>query len=281
MSALGSSLRSLSLNQATTKRWSLPEAIDGCRRHGLGSIGVWREPLAEIGVERARRLIDDAGLRVSSLCRGGFLTAAEPAARRAALADNRRALEEAAALGADALVMVVGGLPAGCRDLPGARERVASAIAELAAYAGELGVRMALEPLHPMFCADRAVLSTLAQAVDLAEQFPAEVVGVVVDTYHVWWDPDLFAQILRAGPRIASLQLCDWLTPLPPDALLGRGMPGDGHIEFGPIVAAVLAAGYTGPVEFELFNREIWDADPDTVLSTMVERYRAIVDTLS
>ncbi|WFF05118.1 sugar phosphate isomerase/epimerase [Micromonospora sp. WMMD1076] len=266
-------LARLSLNQRTTQRWSVVEAVDGCVRAGIPAIGLWREPVAEIGVPAAARLVADAGLRVSSLCRGGFLTAADEAGRVAALAGNRRAIDEAAELRAACLVLVVGGLPPGSRDLAGARQRVADALAELAPYAGDRGVRLALEPLHPMYCADRAVLSTLGQALDLAEAFPAEQVGVVVDTFHVWWDPDVWRQIARAGARIASFQVCDFLTPLPADVLLGRGMMGDGHIDFPPLRRAVEAAGYTGDVEVEIFNAEVWATDPDRVLATMIARY--------
>ncbi|MDX5459149.1 sugar phosphate isomerase/epimerase family protein [Micromonospora tulbaghiae] len=266
-------LARLSLNQRTTRRWSVAEAVDGCVRAGIPAIGLWREPVAEIGVPAAARLVTGAGLRVSSLCRGGFLTAADEAGRIEALADNRRAIDEAAALRAACLVLVVGGLPPGSRDLPGARRRVADALAELAPYAAERGVRLALEPLHPMYCADRAVLSTLGQALDLAEAFPAEQVGVVVDTFHVWWDPDVWRQIARAGTRIASFQVCDFLTPLPADVLLGRGMMGDGHIDFPPLRRAVEAAGYSGDVEVEIFNAEVWTTDPDQVLATMTARY--------
>ncbi|MEU8313732.1 MULTISPECIES: sugar phosphate isomerase/epimerase family protein [unclassified Micromonospora] len=266
-------LARLSLNQRTTQRWSVAEAVGGCVRAGIPAIGLWREPVAEIGVPAAARLVADAGLRVSSLCRGGFLTAADEAGRAAALADNRRAIDEAAELRAACLVLVVGGLPPGSRDLAGARLRVADALAELAPYAGERGVRLALEPLHPMYCADRAVLSTLGQALNLAEAFPADQVGVVVDTFHVWWDPDVWRQIARAGARIASFQVCDFLTPLPADVLLGRGMMGDGHIDFPPLRRAVEAAGYSGDVEVEIFNAEVWATDPDLVLATMTARY--------
>ncbi|MCK1807002.1 MULTISPECIES: sugar phosphate isomerase/epimerase [unclassified Micromonospora] len=272
-------LARLSLNQRTTQRWSVAQAVDGCVRAGIPAIGLWREPVAEIGVPAAARLVTDAGLRVSSLCRGGFLTAADDAGRAAALADNRRAIDEAAALRAACLVLVVGGLPPGSRDLAGARQRVADALAELAPYAGERGVRLALEPLHPMYCADRAVLSTLGQALDVAEAYPAEQVGVVVDTFHVWWDPDVWRQIARAGTRIASFQICDFLTPLPADVLLGRGMMGDGHIDFPPLRRAVQAAGYSGDVEVEIFNAEVWATDPDQVLATMTARYVDLVLT--
>lgn len=272
-------LSRLSLNQMTTKRWSVREAVQGCVRAGIPAVGLWREPVAAAGLKVAAELVADAGLRVSSLCRGGFLTASQRSERAAAIADNRRAIDEAAALGAACLVMVVGGLPTGSKDLPGARERVAEGIAELAPYAGERSVRLALEPLHPMFVADRAVLSTLRQAIDLAERFPAAQVGVVVDTFHVWWDPQVWEQIARAGAggRIASYQVCDFLAPLPADALLGRAMMGDGHIDFGPFTAAMAAAGWTGDVEVEVFNAEVWAADPALVVETMKQRYVELV----
>jgi sugar phosphate isomerase/epimerase len=279
----------LSLNQWTTRRWSVAEAVDGCVRHGIEAIGLWREPVAEHGLPETAKLVRDAGLRVSSLCRGGFLTAGGQAARDAALDDNRRAIDEAAELAAAALVLVVGGLPGVVpadgpapgfsRDLAGAREQVGRALSTLVPYAAERGVRLALEPLHPMYCADRAVISTLKQALDLAAPHPADRVGVVVDTFHVWWDPEVSEQIARAGAegRIASYQVCDFLVPLPADVLLGRGMMGDGVIDFGPLTAAVAAAGYTGDIEVEIFNADIWAADPDEVVATMKQRYRSLI----
>ncbi|TMR23335.1 sugar phosphate isomerase/epimerase [Nonomuraea turkmeniaca] len=283
----------LSLNQWTTRHWSLPEAVDGSVRHGLEAIGLWREKVAEQGLAQSAKLVRDAGLRVSSLCRGGFLTAGGlpgEEGRQAfadALEENRRAIDEAAELGAACLVLVVGGLPGVkpgeplgkgfSRDVAGARERVAEALAELAPYAGERGVKLALEPLHPIYCPDRAVLCTLGQALDLALAYPEEQVGVVVDTFHVWWDPRLFEDIARAGSRIASYQVCDYLHPLPEDVLLGRGMMGDGVIDFRPITQAVLDAGYAGDVEVEIFNADIWAADPDEVVATMKARYEDVV----
>jgi sugar phosphate isomerase/epimerase len=252
----------LSLNQATTKHWTLAETVDGCVRAGIGAIGLWRDRVAEVGLDEARTLVRRAGLHVSSLCRGGFFTVAGPA-RAAALADNLRAIEEAAELEADVLVLVGGGLPPGSRDLPGARRLVADALARLAPRAEQLGVRLGIEPLHPMFCADRCVVSTLGQALDLAAAFPSPVVGVVVDTYHVWWDPALFADLARAGDRIAAFQVCDWILPLPADMLLGRGHLGEGYVDFRPIAAAVEAAGYRGYVEVEIFNERIWSAPGD------------------
>ncbi|MEU8138520.1 sugar phosphate isomerase/epimerase family protein [Streptodolium elevatio] len=266
-------LARLSLNQWTTRGWSLREAVDGCVRAGVPSIGLWRDKVAETGAAEAARIVRDAGLRISSLCRGGFLTAREPAPRAEALADNRRAIEEAAEVGAPCLVLVVGGLPDGDRDLTAARERVADALAELAPYAGRHGVRLALEPLHPMYCADRAVLSTLDQAIDLAQAHPAAQVGVVVDTFHVWWDPQLPQAIARAADRIASFQVCDWILPMPADNLLARGMMGDGVIDFRAITHLVHAAGYQGDIEVEIFNADVWAADQDAVVATMKRRY--------
>jgi sugar phosphate isomerase/epimerase len=257
----------LSLNQWTTRRWTVAEAIEGCVRHGIPAIGLWRAHVAAHGLEATAALVRDAGLRVSSLCRGGFFT------EDGWLEDNRRAIDEAAVLGAACLVLVVGGLPRGSKDLGGARARVGEALHELAPYAASRGVWLALEPLHPMYCADRAVVSTLGQALDLA---PPEV-GVVVDAFHVWWDPDVEHQIRRAAGRIASFQVCDYLVPLPADVLLGRAMMGDGVIEFEPLRAAVDAAGYTGDIEVEIFNAEVWAADPDEVLVTVKERYAALI----
>ncbi|MFG1922748.1 sugar phosphate isomerase/epimerase family protein [Cryptosporangium sp. NPDC048952] len=261
---------SLSLNQKTINRASLAEAVEVCARHGIEAIGVWREPLNDSGVERGAKLVRDAGLRVSSLCRGGFLTGDDT---EAALADNRRAIDEAVALGTDTLVLVVGGLPPRSRDLAGARQRVATRIAELAPYAGEAGVRLALEPMHPIYCADRGVLSTLDQALDLAETFPEDRVAVVVDTFHVWWDPRVLPAIARAGARIAAYQVCDWITPLPPDALLARGLPGDGHIDFRTLGAAVTEAGYRGDTEVEIFHADVWAAPFDDVVAEVVRRF--------
>ena len=265
----------LSLNQATIKYADLATALRVTREAGIESIGLWREPVAEVGLAGAAAMVADSGLRVSSLCRGGFFTAADPARRRAALEDNRRAIEETATLAAagapgsaPVLVLVAGGLPDGDRDLPGARARAADAIAELVDDAAAAGVVLAVEPMHPIYAADRGVISTLGQALDVAERFPT--VGVVVDTFHVWWDPQLAEQVRRAGPRIAAYQVCDWITPLPADALLARGMMGDGHIDFAAVTRLVAEAGYAGDIEVEIFNQAIWDADPlDVALRTV------------
>jgi sugar phosphate isomerase/epimerase len=267
-------VKRFSLNQATTKRWAVDELVAGCARAGVTAVGLWREPVAEYGLERSAKLVREAGLRVTSLCRGGFFTALDPAERARALDDNRRAIDEAATLGTDVLVLVSGGLPEGSRDVDGARQRVADALAELAPYAGERGVRLAIEPLHPMFCSDRCVVASLGQAVTMAAQFPDEQVGVVVDVYHLWWDPEVYAQIARAGRRIASFQVCDWVTPLPEGVLVGRGMMGDGCIELRRLREAVDAAGYDGPIEVEIFNERLWESPASEVLELAVARYR-------
>jgi sugar phosphate isomerase/epimerase len=265
-------LARLSLNQRTIQRWSVGEAVEGCLRAGIPAVGLWREQIAEFGLTRACRVVAESGLRVSSVCRGGFITGfADDHAR--SIPDNRQAIDEAAALGTPCLVMVVGGLPEGSRDLAGARQRVEERIAELAPYAARCGVRLGIEPMHPLFCADRGVISTLRQALELAERFPVEQVGVVIDTFHLWWDPDLDELITRAAPRIASYQVGDWITPFPADALLSRGMMGDGHVDFGSFSSMLRGAGYTGDIEVEIFNGEIWAAEPAATLATVVRRY--------
>ncbi|MCS5732997.1 sugar phosphate isomerase/epimerase family protein [Herbiconiux daphne] len=272
-------LARLSLNQRTTANWNLREAIDGTVAAGLSSIGLWREPIAEVGLATAVGWIEASGLRVSTICRGGFFTTADPVERRNAHDENLRALDEAAALGAPTLVLVPGGLPEGSKDLVGARSRAAEAVAALALEAKARGVVLGIEPMNPIFAADRGVVSTLAQALDIAEQFAADEVGVVVDTFHLWWEPGVEQQIARAGAgeRIVSYQVCDWITPLPADTLLSRGMMGDGHIDFPAFTRAVATAGYTGDIEVEIFNAEVWAAPGAEVLATLARRYATLV----
>jgi sugar phosphate isomerase/epimerase len=267
----------LSLNQRTTASWSLPEAIKGCVDAGLGAIGIWREQLAEVGIDEACRLIAESGLRVSSLCRGGFFTTADPGEAQAAEARNHEAIDEAAALNAATLVLVPGGLPPGDRDLVAARDRAAQAIERLVPYAHERGVNLGIEPMNPIYAADRGVISTLAQALDIAERFDVADVGVVVDTFHLWWEPGIAEQIQRAGERIASYQICDWITPLPADTLLARGMMGDGHIDFPAFTQSVARTGYRGDIEVEIFNADLWAEPPSQVVETMAERYLQLV----
>jgi sugar phosphate isomerase/epimerase len=276
----------LSLNQATIKHASLAEALDASVAAGLQSIGLWREPVAEVGLAEAVRLVASSGLRVSTLCRGGFFTAPESAERRAAMDENRRAIDETAALAAAGaegsaavLVLVAGGIPRGSTDLIGARLRVAEALTELAPYAAAAGVQLAIEPLHPMYASDRAVVSTLEQALDLAAPFDAATVGVVVDTFHLWWDPAVLDQVARAGRegRIASYQVCDWATPLPEDVLLARHYPGEGVIDFAGFTRAVEAAGYRGDIEVELFHADIWASPYADVVARTADSFDRVV----
>jgi sugar phosphate isomerase/epimerase len=261
-----------SLNQATTKYWPLAELVAGCAAAGVEGVGLWREEVAAYGVTKAAALVRDAGLEVTSLCRGGFFD------RPGWYDENRRAIEEAATLGAPALVLVSGGLPAGSRDLDAARAHVGDAVGRLVPFALDAGVRLAIEPLHPMFCADRCVVASLGQALDLAAPYPAEAVGVVVDTYHLWWDDTVWAGIARAGRerRIAAFQLADWITPLPAGVLLGRGLPGAGCVDMQRFADAVAGAGYDGFVEVEVFHEDVWARPGSEVLAEALAGYRAL-----
>lgn len=265
----------LSLNTVTVKeKWGLAECIEGCARQGIPGISPWRDVLQAMGVWKAARRIRDAGLTVTGLCRGGLFTAADAGGRAAAIEENRRAIEEAHALGARCLVMVCGGLPPGSKDLPGARAMVADGLAAILPEARAAGVTLALEPLHPMTCADRSVLSTLGQALDLCEAL-GEGTGVAVDVYHVWWDPGLAHQMRRAEGRIAAFHICDWLVPTS-DLVFDRGMPGDGVIDIAAIRAMAEASGYGGFSEVELLSRRWWAEEPEEVLRIMRERHVAI-----
>ena len=264
----------LSLNQITTNRWSLAEALDGCLHAGIPSIGIWRHKIADVGLAESRRLVRNAGLHVSSVCRGGMFPAATADERARRIDDNRRAIDEAAELGADTLVLVCG--PPPDRDIAAARRMVEDAIAALIPYARERKVSMAIEPLHPMYAAERSCITSLEEANVLAEKFDRDVVGIVVDVYHVWWDAMLERELARARGRIRGFHVCDWLVPTP-DMLMGRGMMGDGCIDIYRIRRLVEAAGYTGCIEVEILNQAIWDQPGDEVLQRMKERYLSCV----
>jgi len=260
----------LALNTATVKRqWNLAQAIEGCARHGIRGIDPWRDQVADLGLKKAVSLIRRHGLTVTGLCRGGFFTA--PNWRD----ENLRAVEEAHELGAQCLVLVVGGLVPGSKDLFASRQRVKEGIAAVLPEAIKAGVPLAIEPLHPMLAADRACINTLEQALDLCDLL-GEGVGVAVDVYHVWWDPKLEQQIKRAGKRILAYHVCDWLVPTR-DLLNDRGMMGDGVIDLPLIRSWVEAAGYAGFQEVEIFSElDWWRRDPDEVLRTCKERVSQI-----
>lgn len=262
-------MKRFSLNQATTKHWPLPELVAGCVEAGVAGVGLWREDVQAYGVEKSAALMRDAGLAVTSLCRGGFFQ------QPGWLDENKRAIDEAATLGAPALVLVSGGLPPERRDVDAARAHVGQALGALVPHALAAGVQLAVEALHPMFCSDRCVVATLKQALDLAAPYPAEAVGVVVDTYHLWWDDTVWEQIARAGRegRISCFQVADWVTPLPAGVLLGRGLPGEGCVELRRFREAVDAAGYTGPIEVEVFDEALWARPPREVLNDALAGY--------
>ncbi len=267
----------LSLNTATiSKQWTLAQAIEGCARHGIRGIAPWRDKLAAMGVRQATRAIKANGLTVTGLCRGGFFTAKDW------LDDNRRAIEEAHEIGAQCLVLVVGGLPKASKDLGRARERVKECISMILPEARQAGVPLAIEPLHPMQAAERACVNTLEQALDVCDALGDDgrsaqcALGVAVDVYHVWWDPKLEQQIRRAGrKRILAYHICDWLVPTR-DLLNDRGMMGDGVIDLPRIRSWVEDAGYAGMHEVEIFSElDWWRRDPDEVLRTSKERFAA------
>ena len=267
----------LSINLATVReQYDMKQAVEACLKQDIVAIAPWRDQVHAIGLSEAARIVADNQLQVTGLCRGGMFPAADAAGRAAAIDDNKRAIDEAAALNADCLVLVVGGLPAGSRDIAQARDMVADGIGAILPHARASGIPLAIEPLHPMYAADRACVNTLEQALDICDLL-GNGVGVAIDVYHVWWDPKLEQQITRAGAsgRILAHHICDWLVPTT-DLLLDRGMMGDGVIEIRKLRAAVEAEGFSGPCEVELFSNDWWSRPIDEVLSTMIDRYRAV-----
>jgi sugar phosphate isomerase/epimerase len=267
----------LSLNTATVKQqWTLAQMIDGCARHGIRGISPWRDKLAEMGLKKAAQAIRANGLTVTGLCRGGFFTSAN------FLEDNLRAIEEAHELGAQCLVLVVGGLLPGSKDLKLARQKILEGIAKILPEARKAGIPLAIEPLHPMQAPERACINTLEQALDVCDALGDDgrsaqcALGVAVDVYHVWWDPKLEQQIRRAGKRILAYHICDWLVPTR-DLLNDRGMMGDGVIDLKLIRTWIEAAGYSGFHEVEIFSElDWWKRDPDEVLQTCKDRYAKV-----
>ncbi len=266
----------LSLNQYTTFNWSTREAIEGCRKAGLDWIGLWRDKVEAQGLKETVRLLRENEVKVSSLCRGGFFPAATRQKREAAAEDNKRAIDECASLGAATLVLVCGGIHAG-NDIGGARQMVFDGITGIIPYAQEHGVKLGIEPLHPVYAADRNVVVTLAQANDFAHGLNRAFardktpVGVVIDVFHVWWDPAVYREIERAEEHTFGFHVCDWITPMP-DVLKGRGMMGDGYIEIRRLREAA-EKGYAGPIECEIFNEAIWNTNGDEVVALMKKRY--------
>ncbi len=279
--------RWLSLNTATVrKQGDLAQIVDACARHGIRAIDPWRDQVAAIGLDRAVRIVRDAGVDLSGYCRGGMFVA-DDAHRQAARDDNRRAVDEAKALGASCLVLVVGGLPqysrpgsVASRDIVAARAQVDDGIAELLDYARQVGIPLAIEPLHPAYAADRACVNTTRQALDICDRLdPAQsgAIGVALDVYHIWWDPEVLAQIERAGKaRLLAFHVCDWLVPTK-DILNDRGMMGDGVIDIRSLRAAMEAQGFAGYSEIEIFSNHWWEQPMDDVIHSCIARHRTVV----
>jgi sugar phosphate isomerase/epimerase len=279
--------RWLSLNTATIrKQGDLVEIIDACARHGIRAIDPWRDQVATVGLDRAARAVRDAGLDLSGYCRGGMFTS--DAARRGEVRDdNRRCVDEAKALGAPCIVLVVGGLPqysrpgsGASKDIAGARTQVEKALADMLDYARQAKLPLAIEPLHPAYAADRACVNTTKQALDICDRLDPDrsgMLGVALDVYHIWWDPELMGQIARAGQdRLLAFHVCDWLVPTR-DILNDRGMMGDGVIDIKSVREAVEAQGFAGYSEIEIFSNDWWGKPLDEVLQTCIARHKTVV----
>jgi sugar phosphate isomerase/epimerase len=279
--------RWLSLNTATVrKQGDLLEIIEACARHGIRAIDPWRDQVATVGLDRAVRAVRDAGLELSGYCRGGMFTS-DGAHRKEVRDDNRRAVDEAKALGAPCIVLVAGGLPqysrpgsAASKDIAAARAQVHDALAEMLDYASQAQMPLAIEPLHPAYAADRACVNTTKQALDICDALDPErsgALGVALDVYHIWWDPGVLPQIAGAGKdRLLAFHVCDWLVPTK-DILNDRGMMGDGVIDIKRLRAAVEAQGYDGYSEIEIFSDDWWGKPMDEVLRTCIDRHRTFV----
>lgn len=260
----------LCIHTMTTKPWSLEQAIAGYTRAGVPGITVWRQHLEPQGAVESARMLADSGLSVASLCRGGFFPARTAAERQVAVDDNRRALDEAAAIGAPLVVLVCGAVPG--MPLAEAREQILDGIVACLPHAASVGVKLAIEPLHPMYADSRSAVNTMAQANDMVERLGSPWVGVAVDVYHLWWDPDLEGEIRRAGSSIFAFHVCDWRTPTR-DLLNDRGLMGEGCIDIPQIRAWVEAAGFHGVVEVEIFSDTYWAGDQAAYLETIKSAY--------
>ena len=277
----------LSINTATVRQQAdFIGIVEACAKRGIRAVSPWRDQVAHVGLDRAVKAVRDAGLQLSGYCRGGMFTS-DAAHRQVVMDDNRRAIDEAAALGSPCLVLVVGGLPqysrpgsAPSKDIRAAHAQVTDTIGGLLDYAKAAGMPLAVEPLHPMYAADRACVNTLRQALDICDQLDPQqsgALGVAIDVFHVWWDSDVWKQIDRVGKeRLLAFHVCDWLVPMK-DMLLDRGMMGDGVIDIAHYRRAVEARGYDGFVEVEILSNDWWARSLDEVLDTCIARYRTVV----
>ena len=264
-------LSRLCIHTMTTKPWSLAEAIAAYSKAGIPALTVWRQHLKPQAPEESGRMLRDSGLAVASLCRGGFFPAATEEDRIKALDDNRRAIDEAWAIGAPLVVLVSGAVPG--MPLAEARKQITEGIAAILPHAEASGVRLGVEPLHPMYAGDRCAVNTLRQANDMIQTLSHELVGVTVDVYHLWWDPDLEQEIMRAGHSIFSFHVCDWRTPTR-DLLNDRTIMGRGCIPLRRIRGWVEQAGFTGWIEVEIFSDEHWQGSQYEYLNQILEAHR-------
>ncbi|MCB5909517.1 sugar phosphate isomerase/epimerase family protein [Streptomyces pinistramenti] len=263
-----------SINSITVRALGLPALLREAGRLGVAGVAPWRELIAPYGAAAAGRMIADAGLGVSGLCRGGMFTASTAAGRRAAVADNLRAIDEARALGADVLVLVCG--PVTGRDPGGSRTMIRDGIEAVLDHARAAGVRLGVEPLHPMMAADRSAVTSLREANALRQAIGDPQLGVIVDAYHVWWEHDLEAQIAAAAGHLLGFHVSDWVTPIE-GQLSSRGMPGDGCIDLRRMRACVEGAGFRGLAEVEILSDRWWAEEPRAVLDLATERFRDVV----
>lgn len=261
----------------TTKPWSLEE----CARHyptaGVTGITVWRQHLGDLSPSQAGTLLRSAGLEVVSLCRGGFFPAPTASRRQAAIDDNLRAIEQAHGIGAPLIVLVSGAVPG--QDLAESRRQIADGIAAVLPAAQAAGVKLAIEPLHPMYADDRSAINTIPQANQICDYLGSPAgLGLAIDVYHVWWDPDLQSHIQHTGSknRLFAFHVCDWKTPTT-DLLNDRGLMGEGCIPIRQIKGWVEETGFTGFNEVEIFSTRFWEMDQPQYLSRIAEAYTSHV----
>jgi len=264
----------LSINQYTLKNWTISQLLEGCAAEKIPFVALWRDKIAEAGLNETLKLLDGSGIKVSSLCRGGFFPAETIDLQTRNLEENYRAVDEAVAIGAEVLVLVCGGIVN--HDLDRSRKMVAEGIARLLPHATQAGIKLGIEPLHPMFAADRSVIVSLSQANEIIESLKSPDLGVVIDVYHVWWDPAVYSEIARGSGHIVGFHVNDWIVPVP-DMLHGRGMMGDGVIEIQRLREAVNSAGYTGPIEVEIFNQHLWRKSGKELLRLVKDRFLSYV----
>ncbi len=268
------SLDRLCIHTITTKPWHLEEALDHYQAAGIGGVSVWQDAVAPLGATAAGERLRASGLQVVSYVRGGFFPALEAGKRQRAIDDNRRLLDEAAAIGAPLLVLVCGATPG--QSLEASRNQIRAGIEAVLPHAESVGVRLGIEPLHPMYADTRSAINTLGQANNLAEAIDSPLLGVVVDVYHLWWDPQLEAEIQRCGAagRLYAYHICDWKVPTT-DMLLDRGLMGEGCIDLPSIRRWVRAAGFEGMEEVEIFSNHYWNTDQSVFLANIIKAYRA------